>query len=575
MKKFKFFPSFSKNLDKSLTNLYFNRETPKWIFTAIILFYILVSFFLTKAARSHNVITLFGSNVPVSTFAGVFSSLANICIIFLVVFFRKTGLITALAILLLQFPILIFQFIANHNSASISGLFSNLLTIIACIIICVNKSVIEKYQGRFRYQAVTDSLTGLPNRFACKEFMRVFIKSGVDFAIVSIDLNNFKNINDIMGHEIGDKVLIEIAARWKALADSKQTQTGDFVARLGGDEFALVIMAFQDTNDIIDTINSYKEELEKPITIDDCDYFMSACFGCAQFPSDAHNVDALFSCADAALHEIKRQNSSNSILHFSSDLLKTEQNLEIERKIRAALNNDMILCYLQPQYDASHNLRGFEALARLQDTDGSFISPVEFIPVAEKADLIDLVDIQVFKKAAAFLKDILKTSDKDIIMSINVSVRHLMKNSFIAEIKNVINTSGIPANHFEIEITESIMIDSAEKALGRINEIKKMGMKIAIDDFGTGYSSLSYLNKIPADSLKIDKSFIDAMNSSDSSKQYVASIISIGHVLNFKVISEGVEMPEQLETLQNAGCDYIQGYFWGRPMPLEEAAKLI
>ena len=149
MKKFKFFPSFSKNLDKSLTNLYFNRETPKWIFTAIILFYILVSFFLTKAARSHNVITLFGSTVPVSTFTGVFSSLANICIIFLVVFFRKTGLITALAILLLQFPFLIFQLIAHHNSASISGLFSNLLTIIACIIICVNKSVIEKYQGRF------------------------------------------------------------------------------------------------------------------------------------------------------------------------------------------------------------------------------------------------------------------------------------------------------------------------------------------------------------------------------------------------------------------------------------------
>ena len=575
MKKLKFFPSFSKNLDKSLTNLYYKRESPKWIFTAIILTYFVVSFFLTKTAMSHNVITILGSTVPVATFAGVFSSLANLCIIFLVVFFRKTGLITAMAILLIQFPLLIFQFVVNHNSSSISGIFSNLLTIIACIIICVNKSVIEKYQGRFRYQAVTDSLTGLPNRFACKELMRVFMKSGVDFAIVSIDLNNFKNINDIMGHEIGDKVLIEIAARWKALADSKQTQTGDFVARLGGDEFALVIMAFQNTNDIIDTINSYKEELEKPITIDDCDYYMSACFGCAQFPRDANSVDALFSCADAALHEIKRQNSSNSILHFSSDLLKTEQNLEIERKIRAALNNDMILCYLQPQYDASHKLRGFEALARLQDADGTFISPEEFIPVAEKADLIDLVDIQVFKKAAAFLKGILKTSESDIIMSINVSVRHLMKNSFIAEIKNVINTSGIPASHFEIEITESIMIDSEEKALERINEIKKMGMKIAIDDFGTGYSSLSYLNKIPADSLKIDKSFIDAMNSSDSSKQYVASIISIGHVLNFKVISEGVEMPEQLETLQNAGCDYIQGYYWGRPMPLEEAAKLI
>lgn len=201
--------------------------------------------------------------------------------------------------------------------------------------------------------------------------------------------------------------------------------------------------------------------------------------------------------------------------------------------------------------------------------------PDEFIPVAEKTGLIDRVDIDVFRKAACFLGEILKKTDTNITISTNISVRHLMKNNFIDEIKDVLSTSGVPADRFEIEITESIMIDSAEKALQRINDVKKLGIKVAIDDFGTGFSSLSYLNKFPADSLKIDKSFIDVMNSNDSTKQYVAAIISIGHTLNLKVISEGVEILEQLETLKNIGCDCIQGFLWGRPMPPEEAAKLI
>ena len=160
-------------------------------------------------------------------------------------------------------------------------------------------------------------------------------------------------------------------------------------------------------------------------------------------------------------------------------------------------------------------------------------------------------------------------------MSVNVSVRHLMKNNFIEEIKRVLDAYKVPAECIEIEITESIMIDSADKALQRIDELKLMGMKIAIDDFGTGYSSLSYLNSFPSDLLKIDKSFIDKMNMSASSRQYVAMIISIGHTLNLKVISEGVETSDQIDVLKQIGCDYIQGYVWGMPMPPEEAKKLL
>ena len=163
----------------------------------------------------------------------------------------------------------------------------------------------------------------------------------------------------------------------------------------------------------------------------------------------------------------------------------------------------------------------------------------------------------------------------DATLSVNISVKHLMKNGFLDEVRSILSESGMPADQLEIEITESVLIDSVEKALSCINEIKSMGVKIAIDDFGTGYSSLSYLSTFPADMLKVDKSFIDRMNTSESSRQYVAAIISIGHVMNFTVISEGVEENDQLETLRSIGCDYIQGFIWGRPMPPEEAEMLV
>ena len=301
---------------------------------------------------------------------------------------------------------------------------------------------------------------------------------------------------------------------------------------------------------------------------------MTACFGYAEFPTDNADEGTLFSCADAAMHEIKRQGRANHILHFTSDLINKEKNLETERKIRMALENDTVFFNLQPQFDMEHKLRGFETLARMKDSDGRLIPPSEFIPVAEKIGLVDQIDLSVFRKAATFFAGIVRKTGTDAILSINISVKHLMKNNFIEEMKEIIDISGIPVKNLEVEVTESVMIDS-DRALKCIDELKEMGIRIAIDDFGTGYSSLSYLNKLPADLLKIDKAFIDEMNSSDSSKQYVASIIRIGHILGLEVISEGVEFQDQLEVLKNIGCDFIQGYIWGRPLASEDAEKLM
>lgn len=561
-------------IDRTLVKLSLNKEAPKSAFILLVMLYFIATFFTAYAARTQGVLTIGDIPIAYASLTGVFSMLGNICVICLVMLFRKVGYFVSLALLLFQFPMLVINTFVRHNYAGIPGFFTNVLIIVAITIIFFANRKITRYQQSIRDQAVTDRLTGLPNRFACGELMQDYIKHNERFTVVSVDLNNFKSINDTMGHHAGDKVLKEIADRWMNLADSAKTGTVDFVARISGDEYLLIISEYGSETALEDSLNAYKAELEKKITIDDCDYYMTACFGYAQYPEHSDDYNTLFAYADSALHEVKKSGSGSRVLKFSQDLLHAEKTLEIERKIRTALNNNTIFFHLQPQYDMNHKLRGFEALARMKDDDGSFISPADFIPVAEKTGLIDRVDLRVFDLAAGFLNDI-SGADSDLMLSVNVSVRHLMKNNFIEEMKKVLETHNIAPERIEVEITESIMIDSAEKALQRIDEIKQMGMKVAIDDFGTGYSSLSYLNSFPSDMLKIDKSFIDQMNLSDSSKQYVAMIISIGHVLDLKVISEGVESADQVEVLKKIGCDYIQGYVWGRPVPPEEASALV
>ena len=428
---------------------------------------------------------------------------------------------------------------------------------------------------RLNQMSYTDTLTGLPNRFACSEYVAGLIKQDEKFAAVAIDLNHFKSINDTLGFSAGNRVLMEITGRWKALSEKNDKGPEVYITRISGDEFAIVISGYHTDEELTTCINRYVEAFSESMDIDGYEFYATASFGYSEYPTDADNADMLISHASAAMNEIKKARSSEHVMRFTSDMLRDEHVLEIENMIRTALENDTIYYNLQPQYDMDHRLHGFEALARMRDAEGNNISPGEFIPVAEKVGLIDKVDGTVFKKAAMFFGEMLRKTGLDLTLSINASVRHLLKSDFTDELRELLKTSGIPAGNLEVEITESVMIDSVDKALQCIDEIKGMGIKIAIDDFGTGYSSLSYLHRFPANLLKIDKSFIDDMNTSDSSRQYIASIISIGHVLGFEVISEGVEETEQLETLKNVGCDLIQGYIWGKPLSPEDAAKLL
>ena len=563
------------DIDTTVRNLSLKKEAPKSAFVLLILLYVIAYILITRTATSHDTVILLGIPFEASSFTGVFSSLSNICIICLVMLFKRPGYILSLVLIVSQFPMMYVNIFIRQNYRNIPGIFTNFLIILAITFIYLGNRQIGKYQNHIREQAVTDKITKLPNRFACSELMQDLHKHSEQFAVVSVDLNGFKSINETMGHETGDLVLKEVASRWKALADSFTTGTYDFVARNSGDEFILLISDFDSVADVEKTITAYKNELERKITIDDCDYYLTACFGYALFPEDSEIIEDLFQFSDSALHEEKKTGIGSRIARYDPDNITSESTLEIERTIRAAINDNSIFFNLQPQFDMDHKLRGFEALARIKDESGAMISPADFIPVAEKTGLVDRIDMRIFELGVGFIETVSKECSTDITLSVNISVRHLMKNSFVEDIKRVLSKHNVDPGIIEIEITESIMIDSAEKALQRIDEIKGLGLKVAIDDFGTGYSSLSYLNSLPSDILKIDKSFIDNMNLSDSSRQYVAMIISIGHILDLKVISEGVETSDQVEVLKKIGCDYVQGYVWGRPMPPEEAAALV
>ncbi|MCR5015886.1 MAG: bifunctional diguanylate cyclase/phosphodiesterase [Ruminococcus sp.] len=565
----------NKNLERTMNRLSSGQRAPLFGYVILILLYIAGNFATTTVVRMNGQINIGEYHMTYAQFAGVFSSITNICVIMLVVYYKRLGFITSLGLLAMQFPMLIINLFVQHNPNSVPGLFTNVFTIIAIFTLRINDIRTEKIRKHMAEQAVTDRLTGLPNRFACAEVLSELVKHGERFTLVSIDINNFKGINDTMGFDIGNKLLIEIGSRWKNIADSSVTGTADFIARLNGDEFALVIRGYKTPDDIDRAVEKYEAVLGERISIDSYDLYVSASFGYAEFPTDADNIDNLFTYASAAMTEVKREHSSDHVMRFLSDLIKTEHTLMIEHKLRTALENDTIFFNLQPQFDMQHKLRGFEALARMKDEEGNIVSPGEFIPVAEKVGLVDKVDGTVFRKSAIFFGEILKSYGADITLSVNVSVRHLMKKDFVDEIRRVLEESGVSPKNLEIEITESIMIDSVDKALQVINEIEAMGIKIAIDDFGTGYSSLSYLNRFPADLLKIDKSFIDKMNSGDSPKQYVAAIIAIGHIMGFSVISEGVEEEAQIATLKEIGCDYIQGFVWGRPLPADQAEELV
>lgn len=326
-----------KYTERVINRLSEQRQRPM-IFFVIIVFLYITSTVLTSVTAGQSVtINLFGLTIPVYTFAGALSAISEICIIFMAFYYGKLGYFTAIVLQIIQFQSIIFGIVYNHNMTSIPGLFSSLLTIIAVTIIYFNNKRIDIYQKEIQKQAVSDGLTGLPNRYACSKLIDTLYAKKEKYIITSIDINGFKSINDTLGFDMGNAVLKEIANRWITLADSGDNKTSDFIARVNGDEFVIIIRNYSSIDQALNTIKEYEKKLTERITIDDCDISINASFGYAEYPLDSAEKDFVYTCAETAMHEVKRRNISNHILHFTPDMLTDEHLLEIEGKIKKAL----------------------------------------------------------------------------------------------------------------------------------------------------------------------------------------------------------------------------------------------
>ncbi|MBL1141244.1 MAG: EAL domain-containing protein [Proteobacteria bacterium] len=425
------------------------------------------------------------------------------------------------------------------------------------------------------YLANYDSLTGLANRLLFRERLdRALIHADRSKTLVSlfvIDLDRFKNVNDTLGHDAGDQLLVEVANRLK-----KCTREGDTVSRLGGDEFTIIMEDLKNTDDVILTADKVLDFMKKPFEINAHEIFVTPSIGITVYPMDEVNAGNLFINADSAMYQAKKS-GRNCYRFYKEDMnshLKVRMNLET--KLRRAIERDEFVLYYQPKFNIHNNeLIGAEALIRWIDPEEGMISPALFIPLAEETGLIAPITDWVLKKACNQNSEWQKQGYEAIRIAVNLSPKQFNQENIAHRIFNQIICSDLAPKYVELEITEGALVEDVEKSNEILNELKTRGIHISIDDFGTGYSSLSYLKKFPLDTLKIDQSFVrDLMEDSDDAA-IVSAIIAMAKSLRFNVIAEGVETAEQLSYLAAHGCHEVQGYFTGRPVPAEEFVQFL
>lgn len=427
--------------------------------------------------------------------------------------------------------------------------------------------VIKENEERLNHMALFDELTELPNRRMLINRLDFHIsfsaKMNKKFTVVFIDLDNFKRVNDILGHDRGDIVIKKIAQRVTSALDSD-----DMLGRLSGDEFAILIQRDIEKVEILDYIEEIRKAISAPIQIEDEEVSVNASFGASAYPKDGSDSTELLKCADMALYKAKSE-GRNRVEFFSHEMKEEIQSkVDFEASLVAGLNKEEFHLMFQPQHAPDgKKLRGFEALVRWRSEELGLVSPVQFIPMAEETGLIIELGTWIFREACRKLRTAMDTYGlDDIVLSVNISTIQLMQPDFYNIIESVMKETGVYGRNLEIEITESVFIKSVDSAVEVLNKIKELGISIALDDFGTGYSSLHYLRSLPIDTLKIDKSFVDGINRAESEKEIVGSIISLAHNMNLFVVAEGVEVEEQLNFLRDCGCDCVQGYLLGKPL---------
>ncbi|MDY6978818.1 MAG: EAL domain-containing protein [Pseudomonadota bacterium] len=433
----------------------------------------------------------------------------------------------------------------------------------------------REIEKQYEYQAYHDSLTNLPNRTLFHDRLDQAIKlaarSNTRIAILFLDFDNFKEINDSLGHAAGDQVLINIADRLQC-----NVREADTIARLGGDEFILIMGNFTDTQHIHDVVFKLFNLLKQPITVDNHDIYITSSIGISIYPDDGENTDTLLRNADAAMYKAKDL-GRNSFQFYTHDM--TERAFErvlMETNLRRALDNHEFEVYYQPQFDAdTGQLIGMEALVRWNHPELGMVSPAEFIPAAEETGLIVPIDRWVMQEASRQIVRWYESGLQPGQLAINMAANQLDQADLIETIHNILEASACQPQWLCFEITESQIMKHPEKAISILRKINSLGIELAVDDFGTGYSSLTYLKRLPVDKLKIDQAFIHDAPDDEEDVAIVQAIIALARSLRLRVIAEGVETFAQRDFLLAQGCQQMQGFLYARPMSATDMEQLL
>ena len=419
-----------------------------------------------------------------------------------------------------------------------------------------------------------DGLTYLPNRTLLMDrlvqaLMRAYRYKKI-VAVLFIDLDHFKAINDSLGHSIGDLLLQTVAGRLR-----KSVRDEDPVARLGGDEFAVVFSDVSNAQDVAKIIKKLPEIFEMPFSLMEHEVFVTASIGVSVYPNDGERAENLLRDADTAMYRAKEKGRNNYQFFLPEMNVEISRRLELESALRHALERNEFLLHYQPQVDlATGRIIGVEALLRWKHPDRGMVSPGQFIPLAEDTGLIVPIGEWVLQTACMQNKTWQSNGIDPIRMAVNLSARQFQHPNLVGEVSRALKGSGLAPDYLELELTESIM-EKAEAAIMVLRELSQMGIEISLDDFGTGYSSLSYLKRFPINKLKIDQSFVRDLTTDSEVVAIVRTIITLARSLRLKVIAEGVEKDEELSILRSLDCDEIQGYLFCRPLPADEVTVLL
>ena len=424
-------------------------------------------------------------------------------------------------------------------------------------------------EKRIDYLANFDSLTGLPNRMQLdiriKDLLSLARRHKQEFAIMFLDLDHFKDINDTLGHTIGDKLLVNSSHRLKSILREEDT-----LARMGGDEF-IILLPKIDMNGVSQVAQKLLDTFKKPFDIDGNELSISVSIGIALYPNDGLDFDTLYKNADTAMYRAKKE-GRNSFYFFTEEMQKNSiRHLELSNALRHALERNQFQLHYQPQFSTEkRTIIGAEALLRWHHPEFGNISPAEFIPMAEENGTILSIGEWVLRTAVKSAKQWMNEGMEPIIMAINLSAIQFRAHNLPDLVANILKETGLPPEYLELELTEGVAMQDPQRAISMMNEIHSKGVRMSIDDFGTGYSSLSYLKKFNIYKLKIDQSFVRDINVDPEDKAIVAAIISMAKSLGLQTIAEGVETIGQLDYLHEQGCDEIQGYYFSKPLSIEE-----